>query len=184
MTDSGMEMYDPSSASPSWTVVSSAGVGGLLVSVTSAPCQTNAATTCLYSIDIVFVNDYVTVLKMYDPSSLTPAWTDVDMGTGDNFGRTNVVAGVHGPCQGNSTKTCLYALLAGGDTLMYDPSSAAPSWTDLGVSLNTPREGLAAADGPCQTNPAKTCLYAIGGFPGVFVATVEMFELSPRICPR
>jgi hypothetical protein len=75
---------------------------------------------------------------------------------------------VSGPCKGNLSATCLYALGgsdAGSNALnpveMYDPSSNA--WTTLSSSLATPRFSMGAASGPCQRYTVAICLYAIGG---------------------
>lgn len=75
---------------------------------------------------------------------------------------------VSGPCKGNLSATCLYALGgydAGSNALnsveMYDPSSNA--WTTLSSSLATPRFSMGAASGPCQGYTVAICLYAIGG---------------------
>jgi hypothetical protein len=59
---------------------------------------------------------------------------------------------------------------------MYDPSSNA--WSTV-ASLNTGRQILAAASGPCQDNAISRCLYAIGGLNGssTFLSSVESYTL-------
>ncbi len=80
------------------------------------------------------------------------------------IGRT-VLGATSGPCEGDSTATCLYAI-AGSDgsndrssVEMYSPS--ADTWTTV-ASLPMTRTRLGATSGTCY-DTGKTCLYAIGG---------------------
>jgi Kelch motif len=117
---------------------------------------------------------------VYDPATNT--WSAAGS---LNTARTNPAAAT-GPCETNTTKTCIYAI--GGQALsasgltsveMYDPSSASNSWTSV-QPMHTPRLLLGAASAPCVTNTARTCLYAAGGTDSVAtftrLASTEMYD--------
>jgi N-acetylneuraminic acid mutarotase len=178
---SSVEMYDPSTNT--WTPVASLTTNRSHLGAASGPCLLNATTTCLYAIGGYTPDpglggqlNWTKTVEMYNPSTNT--WTPV---TSLNTARS-ILGAASGPCQGNTSATCLYAI-GGQDSSskylssveMYDPSTN--TWTPV-ASLITARGYLGAASGPCQGNTSATCLYAIGGSNGMVLYTVEMYDPS------
>jgi kelch-like protein 19 len=160
-----------------WTPVASLTTYRSALGAASGPCQGNTTATCLYAISGYCCNQALTSVEIYNPSANTWRTLSASLTTGRIFfGATS------GPCEGNTTATCLYAI--GGDDVsfhgmssveMYDPSTN--TWTPV-ASLITARGYLGAASGPCQGNTSATCLYAIGGSNGMVLYTVEMYDPS------
>src|SRR5205807_1900541 len=104
-------------------------------------------------------------VEMYNPT--TNAWTiETSLPTARSY-----LAAVSGPCQTNTTHTCIYAIggtangtapLTTTPVEMFDSSANPGTWTAV-ASLPTARFALGAASGPCQTNTTHACIYAIGG---------------------
>jgi len=171
-----VEMYDPSTNT--WTTVAPMNTPRAFVAATNGPCQGNASDTCVYAISGSDTNNgYLSSVEMYTPSNNT--WSAVA-----SLNTAQATAGAtSGACQGNAGATCLYAIGGTSDgsndlttVEMYDPSSNA--WSTV-ASLNTGRQILAAASGPCQDNAISRCLYAIGGLNGssTFLSSVESYTL-------
>jgi N-acetylneuraminic acid mutarotase len=167
---SSVEMYDPSANT--WTAVASLHVARAGLGAASGPCSGNLGATCPYAIG-GGAGSAENLVGKYDPSTNT--WT-----AAAPLNTVRYAPGAaSGPCQGNSSATCLYAI-GGGTSLveMYDPSTAI--WTTLSAVLNTPRSALGAASGPCAGKTTAACLYAIGGDDSNFtpLSSVELYDPS------
>jgi len=170
---SSVEMYTPSSNS--WSIVASLNTARYNFGATSGPCQGNASATCLYAVGGYSSAGNLSSVEMYSPGS--NSWNYVASLTTAPYS----FAATSGPCQGNTSATCLYAV--GGynagylsSVEMYTPSNN--SWSTV-ASLHTARNSLGATSGPCQGNISTTCLYAIGGFDsGTVLSSVEMYTPS------
>ncbi len=95
------------------------------------------------------------------------------------------LAGATAPCGGHWNRPCVYAM--GGGTAAggylstaeaYNP--AANAWATM-PSLPTARSYLAGAAAPCPRDAGglnRTCVYAIGGFDGAELSTVNAYSPS------
>jgi len=165
---SSVEMYNP--ARNAWQYVARLHTGRQLLAAASAPCRGSTQRTCIYAMGgIAGAGVPVKSVEMYDPSH--NSWTIVA-----GFDRPRYsFAAARAPCFPTSARECLYALggsakpipcgpttcyTAVTSVLRYDPASN--EWATL-PSLNSPRQHLAAASGPCSGEVSETCVYAIAG---------------------
>jgi hypothetical protein len=156
-------MYDP--AADSWTTIQHMNTKRDGPGVASAPCTAPSTGTCIYAFGGVDENNsYLNSIEQYDPTTKT--WTTIT-GANATMGTARLNAGAaSGPCQGNTSATCIYAVAGLNAALflksaeMYDPSTG--TWTAL-PDTNQFRDSLAGASGPCQGTPSATCIYAVGG---------------------
>jgi hypothetical protein len=93
------------------------------------------------------------------------------------------LGGANAPCPGSSSTTCVYAIGGYNGSYLnsveyYDPSTGASgSWQTI-TSLTTTRDAPGAASAPCPGSSSTTCLYAIGGFDGSYLNSVEYYDPS------
>ncbi len=166
-TLASMEMYDPSANA--WTSSGLASLSTPLdnLAATGGPCPTpNNSRDCLYVLGGDPNGGFNTAaVEVYDAS--TNAWSPI----GSMNSHRNNLAATSGPCETDTSKTCIYALGGQTDTSpidgvtsveMYDPSSSSNTWS-LVASMNDARLAFGATSGPCETNPSHMCLYAMGG---------------------
>jgi len=165
---SSVEMYNP--GNHTWTPAAPLQMARDALAATSGPCPHNSINNCLYAIGGFGASG--------NGVSLTNSVEYYAFGFGAwsyaaplNTARANLAA-TSGPCQNDPGTTCLYAIGGYGNTgsnvygdltsvEMYNPGS--DTWTTV-APLNTARDLLAAASGPCSGNLSTTCPYAIGGY--------------------
>ena len=160
-TLTSVEMFDP--GTNAWTPVASLSTGIYYSSATSGPCEADVKDTCVYLIGGTDgIHDALNSVEMYKPVADT--WTPV----ATLHTARRMAGAANGPCTGNLTATCVYAI-GGADVSgnylssveMYTPSSN--TWKTVG-SLETSRWFFGATSGPCQGSTSALCLYAMGGY--------------------
>lgn len=90
------------------------------------------------------------------------------------------LASAAAPCPPGQSGTCVYALGGVGATpgavgTVMSYNRLTNAWSML-PSLPTSRSALTAASAPCPSGQAGTCVYAIGGYNGSVLATVESYN--------
>src|SRR5581483_10152143 len=175
------------SASSAWSNRSNLPQGVGDGAAATAPCVGDLSANCAYIVGgRNFASNGLTATDQYDVAS--NQWTSV---ASLSIGRYQSGASA-GPCLSDQTKTCVYAV-GGTDSdgsflnsvEVFNPASDA--W-GTGPTVPTPnapsnftgRSQLATAAGPCFTDTAQTCIYAIGGYNQALynLATVEMLNPS------
>ncbi len=155
-------------ASNRWGTVEPLQIPRQGLAATSSLCANNFSATCVYAIGGIqsFNDSPLSSVEMYNPGNHT--WTPAAPLQMARY----ALAATSGPCQNDPGTTCLYAIGGYGNTgsnvygdlasvEMYNPGS--DTWTTV-APLNTARDLLAAASGPCSDNLNTTCPYAIGGY--------------------
>jgi len=175
-------MYNP--AKKSWSAVAPLKTGRSEAGVASGPCPANPSRDCVFAIGGANASGtYLTSAESFDPK--TGKWTDVASlptpGAPPTFPGRAQLAATSGPCFGDTTQTCVYAL-GGYNPALYTLTSVqeynprTKAWSQA-ASLATARARFAVTSAPCAGQGSRTCLYAIGGTgPDGFLSSVEMYS--------
>ncbi|MCW7940587.1 hypothetical protein AAW14_00550 [Streptomyces hygroscopicus] len=176
-----MEAYSP--ATNTWATLPSMPTARHALAGAAAPCPRGVdglEGTCVFAIGGRNGSGFLSTVEAYSPATNTWA-TLPSMPTARES-----LAGATAPCPkgvDGREGTCVFAI--GGDNPgflntveAYSPS--ANTWATL-PSMPTARTALAAAAAPCPKGVdglRGTCVFAIGGFGGTFLNTVEAYSPS------
>jgi hypothetical protein len=179
------EAYSP--ATKTWATLPSMPTARRYLAGATAPCPTGAGGltgTCVYAIGGRNSSGFLGTAEAYSPATKTWA-TLPPMPTA-----RSALAGATAPCPtgaGGLTGTCVYAIGGYNGAFLSTVEAYSPAtntWATL-PSVATARSDLAGATAPCPTGASGlrgTCVYAIGGFNGIFALnTVEAYSPATNV---
>src|SRR5262245_59820413 len=148
-------------AEPAWTTVASMPTPRAELAGVAAPCPSDQSATCVYAIGGITTSALLGTVEAYAPASNT--WTTATAMSTARF----ALAAAAGPCPLDQGRACVYAI--GGHApgnaivgLVEANHPATNTWSPV-APMPTARRYLAATTAPCPSEPAATCIYAMGG---------------------